>query len=71
MPAAKPERVVLPLKTVDALAEAVEKISDKFDASPELKDLYYDGFNQMLDTIERNVKTPIGEKKFEITINNT
>lgn len=47
-------RKTLPQKTVEALFDAAEKAQDQFDADPELKELYYDQFNQLLDMIEKN-----------------
>lgn len=45
------ERKTLPMQTVTALVEAAEKIQDKFEQHPELKELYYDGYCRLLDTI--------------------
>ena len=59
----KPEPKVIPLDIVNAQVEAAEKVQDKFDADPELKGLYYDGFSLLLDEIAKNVKTP--EKESE------
>jgi hypothetical protein len=59
---------VLPEKTVEALVEAAEKVQDKFDADPSLKDLY-PGYSSLLNEIAKNVKTPeADEKKFEIVL---
>lgn len=47
----KPERKPLPLDIVKWLVEAEEKIHARFDADPKLKELYYSGYVQLLDTI--------------------
>jgi hypothetical protein len=68
---AKPEPKVLSSETVEALVEAAEKVQDKFDADPSLKDLYYDAFCSLLDEVGKNVKTPVSdEKKSEIVVDN-
>ena len=63
IPVPKPEPKVTPLDVVNAQVEAAEKVQDKFDVDPELKDLYYDGFSSLLDEIAKNVKVP--EKESE------
>jgi uncharacterized protein with ParB-like and HNH nuclease domain len=68
---AKPEKPAVPPSVVENLVAAAESVQDKFDADPELKDLYYDGFSSLLDEIGKNVKTPVSdEKKSEIVVDN-
>ncbi len=55
-PVPKIEPKVLPLDVVNAQVEAAEKVQDKFDVDPELKDLYYDSFSLLLDEIAKNTK---------------
>jgi hypothetical protein len=50
---------ILPVETVSALVEAAEKIQDKFQADTKLQDLYYDGYNRLLDVIGDNVTKKI------------
>jgi hypothetical protein len=71
IPVPKPEPKVTPLGIVNAQVEAAEKVQDKFDADPSLKDLYYDAFCSLLDEVGKNVKTPVSdEKKSEIVVDN-
>jgi uncharacterized protein with ParB-like and HNH nuclease domain len=65
-PVPKPEPKAMPSETVEALVEAAESVQDKFDADPELKDLYHDGFSSLLDEIAKNVKTPIVENEVKV-----
>jgi len=59
---AKPEEPVVPSTTVEKLVTAAEKVQDKFDADPELRDLY-PGYSAMLIEIAKKVKNPINENK--------
>jgi hypothetical protein len=50
------------VETVAALWDAGEKVQDRFDEYPELRKLYDDQFNVLLDTIERNKEMLLVDK---------